>query len=90
MCQNNWDCLEPIHLNHDFELYYPEHFRDSVQEALSVRDRNEKRKRKKALLDQVENWIREDEDKAKGEFRKSASEVIELLQSIEKKVVRAW
>ena len=38
--------------------------------------------KKKALLDEVESWIAEDEKRAKAEFRKSAKEAIHILQEM--------
>ena len=55
-----------------------------MSEILSIANKSQKREKKKALFDEVEAWIVEDEKRAKAEFRKSAKEVIELLQEIEK------
>jgi predicted ATPase len=67
---------------HDFEKYYPPEFQEEVSRVLSIANKKEKRTNKKFLLDNVKVWIRENEEKAKEEFRQSAKEIIEILQSI--------
>ncbi|SRR6266849_6303995 len=66
----------------DFEKYYPSQFFPQVQEALQKHDQA-KRAAKKQLLDEVLAWIKQDEERAKTEFEKSAREVIDLLQKVD-------
>lgn len=67
---------------HDFEKYYPAEFQPKVKEILLIENKQEKRNRKKALLDEVINWINSDIKHAKEEFNKSAQEVIDRLKQI--------
>jgi predicted ATPase len=67
---------------HDFEKYYPKQFQEKVEEVLGMSDKSEKRARKKVLLGELESWIHENEERAKAAFESSASEVIEILRSI--------
>lgn len=69
---------------HDFELYYPKRFKTEVSQVLAITDKKEKRKEKKILLDSVLDWIKDDEAKAKEEFKESATEVIDKLKGIGK------
>jgi len=68
---------------HDFESYYPEEFKDKAGEILSITDRKEKRNKKKALLGEVETWIKGNTEKAKSAFADSATEVVDKLKLIE-------
>jgi hypothetical protein len=68
---------------HDFESYYPEEFKDKAGEIFSITDRKEKRNKKKALLDEVEAWIRGNPERARTAFEMSAANVIDRLKSIE-------
>lgn len=68
---------------HDFEKYYPQEFGEKVAEVLSITDKKKKRNKKKALLDEVEAWIKDNPEEAKVAFEKSAINVIEKLKSIE-------
>jgi predicted ATPase len=70
---------------HDFEKYYPKRFQKRVSEILSL-SKQEKRKAKKELLNEVLSWIKEHEEQAKEEFKISAKEVIEKLKIISKEV----
>jgi len=67
----------------DFEEYYPEFFQDEVTRILQKPDGQHKQAEKRELLYKVLAYIKEDE-KAREAFEKSAHEVIDLLQSIEK------
>ncbi len=69
---------------HDFESYYPERFQEEVRQVLSITGKQEKRTAKKNLLEKIKSWIEENEKAAKEEFKESASEIIEVLKSIEK------
>jgi len=66
-----------------FEKYYPTHFQDRVEQALSEERVQQRRELKKALLKEVRDWIREEPGQAKDAFAESAAEVIDLLQEIE-------
>lgn len=68
---------------HDFEEYYPTKFNERVQSVLSETDKEVKRKKKKELLQEVENWINENPKDAATSFEASASEIIEKLKTIE-------
>lgn len=72
---------------HDFERYYPERFKDRVDLILSETDKQIKRNTKKALLEEVKQWILSDENAAKEEFRKSAEPVINKLKEIAKQIL---
>lgn len=74
---------------HDFEKYYPDSFQEKVNTVLSLTDRQAKREGKKALLDEVENWIKENRREAKAAFSVSASEVIDKIRAIEKHLENA-
>ncbi|WP_295664213.1 ATP-binding protein [uncultured Mucilaginibacter sp.] len=71
---------------HDFEEYYPAIFQERVIETLAINNSDEKRKAKKLLLDDVKSWIKDNPEKAKEEFEKSAADVIEHLKFIEKQI----
>jgi len=68
---------------HDFEDYYPEQFKDKVAQVLSLTDKKKKRIEKKALLDEVEAWIKDNVEEAKAAFENSATDVIDKLKVIE-------
>jgi len=70
---------------YDFEKYYPSRFQEKVSAVLSM-DKLNKRKAKKNLLDEVLNWIKENEDTAKEEFKESAKEVLDKLKLINKEI----
>lgn len=73
---------------HDFESYYPNEFKQNLQEKIDeiskITNKQEKRKQKKAILDDVLIWIKEDEERAKNAFENSASEVIGILKEIDR------
>ncbi|NOS91199.1 MAG: AAA family ATPase [Cyclobacteriaceae bacterium] len=71
---------------HDFEKYYPSDFKSKVDEVISITDKQERRKAKKQLLDEVKLWIASDEDAAKEKFKESAKVVIEKLKQINKEI----
>ena len=68
---------------HDFERYYPLQFKEKVEQVLSIKNRDEKWSSKKALLGEVETWIKGNPEKAKAAFADSAAEVINKLKLIE-------
>jgi predicted ATPase len=75
---------------HDFESYYPDEFKEKVAEALSGTDKKDKRgkmAKKKALLGEVEAWIRNNPAGARTGFQKSAAEVIGKLTLIQDQMV---
>lgn len=71
---------------HDFELYYPPRFRERVDLVLIEKDKQKKREAKKKLLNDVKQWILEDEKAAKEEFKVSAEFVINKLKEIAKSI----
>lgn len=71
---------------HDFERYYPKRYLERVENVLAITDKQEKRISKKQLLDDVKEWILNNEGLAKEEFKESASEVIEKLKKIAKEL----
>ena len=66
-----------------FELYYPAHFAEKVEQALATRDRQQKRAAKRQLLEEVRAWLDDDEERARTALAASAKDVIEELQRIE-------
>lgn len=71
---------------HDFEKYYPSEFQSEVDDVIKIKDKQQRRKAKKELLDKVKQWIATDENAAKEMFKESAAEVIERLKQIGKEV----
>ena len=71
---------------HDFEKYYPKRFQNDIDSVLAIVDKQKKRIGKKELLDKVKQWVREDDEVAKEEFKDSAAEIIDILKSIYKKI----
>lgn len=67
----------------DFERYYPARFSTEIDAALS-KSGQEKRRAKEALLSDVKRFCDEHADDAKRDFEASASEVISVLQEIER------
>ncbi len=88
--QNKYPLWNPEHFRtwteHDFESYYPHNFKTKVDEVLSIAEKKPKRDRKKALLEEVEQWIQENPEAAKKEFSESSQDVIEILLDIQKQV----
>ena len=70
----------------DFERYYPASFKSDIDAALATADKQQKRAKKKELLEKVETWIRSNEQAAKDAFHESAAEVIDKLQTIAKSI----
>jgi len=68
----------------DFEEYYPEDFQGEVSRILQKSDGPHKQAEKRELLYRVLEYIEKDVQAAREAFGKSASEVIKLLQEIEK------
>jgi hypothetical protein len=85
--KSGWNSSNFIQFDeHDFERYYPRRFQKKVTAVLKIEDKQDKRKAKKELLDEVLGWIKENESTAKGEFKVSAKEVIEKLKTINKEI----
>ncbi len=68
----------------DFEEYYPAEFQEKARRILQRSDGQHKQAAKTALLNEVLEYIKDDEQKAREAFELAAGEVIDLLQSIEK------
>ena len=84
---SGWNDENFINLHeHDFEKYYPDEFSDEIDKITEIQDNNQKRNKKSDLLKKVILWSQEDIDRAKLAFEKSASEVIEILRTIEKSI----
>lgn len=66
-----------------FEYYYPAHFAEKVEQALTIRDRQQKRQAKRALLEEVRAWLDEDNERGRTALAASAKDVIDELQRIE-------
>lgn len=66
-----------------FESYYPSEFAVAANAAISLQDRQAKRKAKRDLLNGVVEWIEEDRARAREAFKESAREVIDDLRHIE-------
>ena len=71
---------------HDFEKYYPLDFKQKVDEVIEINDKQKRRTEKKKLLDEVKQWIANDENSAKEKFKVSAKEIIERLKQINKEL----
>ncbi|MEO9531364.1 MAG: AAA family ATPase [Crocinitomicaceae bacterium] len=71
---------------HDFEECYPEQFQEKVKEALDIKDKKKKRLAKRELLEEVKDWISENEEDAKKAFKESTSDIISKLKAIEKEL----
>lgn len=71
----------------NFEKYYPKSFQGEVDKVLKIKDPEEKRLRKKILLDNVVDWANKTpKEEVKKQFLKSAKEVIDILEKIDKKL----
>jgi predicted ATP-dependent endonuclease of OLD family len=66
-----------------FERYYPEQFQQQATVALEEADPRRRRELKKALLEEVREWIQEDPQRAKSAFAESAAEVVDVLVEVE-------
>lgn len=86
---NSWDENHFINLGEDaFELYYPSVFQDEVKKILNTKDKQSRRTAKRELLSKLIEWIDSDDEKAKIEFKKSASDIISILEKIEASVAK--
>ncbi|MBW4503446.1 MAG: AAA family ATPase [Scytonema hyalinum WJT4-NPBG1] len=70
-------------LEHDFERYYPKEFQSKVDNFMQMPNGKHRQKHKKALLEEVMNWIEDNPGKAKDAFQESALEVIQILKQIQ-------
>jgi len=68
----------------DFELYYPPQFQEAAAAALVIGDGRAKQAAKAELLETVLSWMRANPAEATEQFAQSATEVIVILQEIEK------
>lgn len=77
---------------HDFESYYPTQFKPNLREEIdqisNTRNKSDKRKLKKDMLDEFLIWIKENDTIAKDAIKESASEVIGILQEIESSIIK--
>lgn len=73
----------------NFEHYYPNHFSERVRDTLAIVDRQERRRAKKHLLDDVVIWLRADEARARESLAESAEEIIEFLRKVQVSLVGA-
>ena len=67
----------------DFEEFYPERFADDVKRVLNIQNKRDKQQAKEELRAEVTKFALAEPILAKSEFEASASEVIELLRTIE-------
>jgi AAA ATPase-like protein len=82
-CKHGWNKSQFRQFkHHNFEKYFPGLFTPQV-EACEAAAHNEKPEKKRALLEEVEAWIKQDRSLAETQFRESATEVIALLVEIE-------
>lgn len=70
-----------------FEHYYPEQFQKAANEVLAIEDKQKKRRRKTALLQEVLDWTAANADDARAAWEISAHEPIQLLHSIQHKIL---
>ena len=69
-------------LEHDFENYYPESFKQKVADVLAITDKKDRRYKKAELLVELKQWITVNKELAKKELAISAKEIISLLENI--------
>lgn len=69
---------------HDFESYYPIHFKEEIERVNQIDNQYKKKKReaKEKLLNDVIKWSEKNKEEAKKQFSESAKEVIDELQLI--------
>ena len=72
----------------NFEEYYPDVFKHDKEEIFNENNRDKKRDLKKQLIEKVKCWIVKNSDLAKEKFKESASEIIELVELIDKSMKR--
>ena len=85
--KSGWDEEHFLQLSeHDFEVYYPEFFQESVSDILKIQDKKKKRAAKKDLLIELIDWCNEDPDRGRSAFQESAGEIIDLLRNIASKL----
>jgi AAA15 family ATPase/GTPase len=69
----------------NIEDYYPQRFEQDVKQ-ISLLKGEDKRQAKSKLIGEVIKWSIENREKSKNEFKKSASEIISILKTIEKRL----
>lgn len=67
-----------------FEYYYPEQFRVVADQTLAIPEKQQRRRAKIALLEEVLIWTKENKEEAKLAWEISAAEPINLLKLIAK------
>jgi hypothetical protein len=67
---------------HEFERYYPSQFQETVSDLRKISDKASKRAAKKALFQEVEEWVIANPVDAKAAFAESAHEIIGHLKNI--------
>lgn len=67
---------------HDFERYYPEIFKAEVDEVLAIGNKQEKRERKKQLVEKVKQWAKDNPEESAIGFTDSAKEIVKILEKI--------
>jgi 4-alpha-glucanotransferase len=73
---------------HDFESYYPIHFKEEIERVNQIdnQDKKKKREAKEKLLNDVIKWTEGNKEEAEKQFRESAKEVIDKLRIIAKEL----
>lgn len=66
-----------------FEWYYPIDFHQRVENVLSIKDNKKRREEKRILLEDVINWLNQDESRAKEALSTSAADIISELKLIQ-------
>jgi energy-coupling factor transporter ATP-binding protein EcfA2 len=69
-----------------FERYYPAEFSNRVDQVLSEMNKPARREAKRILLDDVREWLDEDEDRARAALASSAASVVTVLKGIEERL----
>jgi len=69
-----------------FELYYPEEFREKVEQVLAIDDKKRRRQGKAELLHEVLAWTEQNKEFAKAAWETSAAEPIAFLKQIARKL----
>lgn len=67
----------------NFERYYPDQFKDQINNALNEPNKDRRTQLKHELLADVLRWTNEDEPRARQAFEASADQVITILKEIE-------
>jgi predicted ATPase len=70
-------------LKHDFEDYYPNIFEEEVEMIRKMPHGQHKQIHKGKLLEKVNKWCKSNKQEAKKAFRKSAKEILDILEKIQ-------